>query len=89
MTVHLLLYRAALTCVPNGFVRTTTSPARAPSLGTYSPAEQMVVATPPMTGQGFSTVCPPVTVVPASKHASLNPRTCEEADRDGEERVQR
>ena len=32
-----------------------------------------VVATPPMTTQGLSTVCPPVTDVPASSDASLNP----------------
>ena len=34
---------------------------------------QTVVATPPITTQGFSTVCPPVTDVPASSDASLNP----------------
>lgn len=34
---------------------------------------QTVVATPPITTQGLSTVCPPVTDVPASSDASLNP----------------
>ena len=28
-----------------------------------------------MIGQGFNTVCPPVTIVPASVHASRKPRT--------------
>lgn len=32
-----------------------------------------VVATPPITTQGLTTVCPPVTDVPASSEASLNP----------------
>ena len=35
---------------------------------------QMVVATPPMVHQGFITVWPPVTVVPASSAQSLKPR---------------
>lgn len=34
---------------------------------------QTVVATPPITTQGLRTVCPPVTDVPASSDASLNP----------------
>lgn len=34
---------------------------------------QTVVATPPITTQGLSTVCPPVTDVPASSDASLKP----------------
>lgn len=34
---------------------------------------QTVVATPPITTQGLSTVCPPVTEVPASSDASLKP----------------
>lgn len=34
---------------------------------------QTVVATPPITTQGLTTVCPPVTDVPASSDASLNP----------------
>lgn len=34
---------------------------------------QTVVATPPITTQGLSTVWPPVTDVPASSDASLNP----------------
>lgn len=34
---------------------------------------QTVVATPPITTHGLSTVCPPVTDVPASSDASLNP----------------
>ena len=34
---------------------------------------QTVVATPPMVHQGFMTVCPPVTVDPASSAQSLNP----------------
>ena len=35
---------------------------------------QTVVATPPIVHQGFMTVCPPVTVEPASRAQSLNPR---------------
>lgn len=34
---------------------------------------QTAVATPPITTHGLSTVCPPVTDVPASSDASLNP----------------
>mmetsp|Transcript_60296 Transcript_60296/g.72478 ORF Transcript_60296/g.72478 Transcript_60296/m.72478 type:complete len:218 (+) Transcript_60296:1088-1741(+) len=72
-TLHSCTFTA--TCVPSGLVSTTTSPTRAPSLCTNSPFATMEVATPPMIGQGFITVCPPLTVVPASSHASRNPRT--------------
>ncbi|CAK9814757.1 hypothetical protein ANTPLA_LOCUS8330 [Anthophora plagiata] len=39
----------------------------------YSFGWQTVEATPPIVHQGLTTVCPPVTVVPASKAESLNP----------------
>mmetsp|Transcript_12494 Transcript_12494/g.28844 ORF Transcript_12494/g.28844 Transcript_12494/m.28844 type:complete len:213 (-) Transcript_12494:54-692(-) len=63
------------TCVPRGFVRTRTSPVWAPSELTYSSRVTTDVATPPMIGHGFNTVCPPVTVVSASVQASRKPRT--------------
>lgn len=38
----------------------------------YSLGWHTVDATPPIVHQGFTTVCPPVTVVPASRAESLN-----------------
>lgn len=54
------------TCVPNGFVNTITSPGSAWSGVMNSPRRHKLSATPPMIGHGLSTVCPPVTLVPAS-----------------------
>merc|ERR1719412_1315941 len=61
------------TWVPSGFVSTSTSPTTALSGMMNSFGWQMVVPTPPMVHQGFITVWPPVTVVPASRAQSLNP----------------
>merc|ERR1719427_1289747 len=62
------------TWVPSGFVSTSTSPTTALSGIMNSFGWQMVVPTPPTVHHGFITVWPPVTVVPASRAQSLNPR---------------
>ena len=61
--------------VPNGFVNSTTSPSWAPLDQMNSDDVTTDVATPPIIGHGFKTVCPPVIVVPAWTHASRNPWT--------------
>mmetsp|Transcript_77684 Transcript_77684/g.215254 ORF Transcript_77684/g.215254 Transcript_77684/m.215254 type:complete len:282 (+) Transcript_77684:472-1317(+) len=59
--------------VPRGLVSTKTSPGRAPSGRMNSASAQTLFATPPTMGHGLSTVCPPVTFVPASSAQSLKP----------------
>ena len=51
-------------------MRTSTSPTTAESGIINSLGWQIVVATPPIVHHGFMTVCPPVTVVPASRAQS-------------------